>query len=276
VVGGLLRRELTALYRGETLPPLTVQYADFAVWQRTWFQGEVLDRQLAYWRDRLADAPELEMPTDLPRPPIRSSAGARVAFTVPAEVTAGLRTVARTSGATTFMTLFSAYAVLLGQYTGQDDIVAGTPIANRNRAETEDLIGFFVNALVLRLDLSGDPTFAELVGRVRREALAAYAHQDLPFEQLVDALAAERDRSRTPIFQVLFNYNQDDVGGSQASRRRSSGAWRCRRPGCPDRSRSSSTCGSFSTTRAARCPARSSTARRCSRPTPSSGWWPGF
>ncbi len=218
---GLLRHELIALYRafrrGEhPLPPPAVQYADFAVWQRGWFQGEVLERQLAYWQNRLADAPALQMPTDRPRPPVRSSAGARVAFTIPAEVTQGLRTVTRTSGATTFMTLFSAYAVLLGQYTGQDDIVAGTPIANRNRAEIEDLIGFFVNALVLRTDLSGDPTFADLVGRVRREALAAYAHQDLPFEQLVDALVAERDRSRTPIFQVLFNYNQDDVGGSQA------------------------------------------------------------
>ncbi|MEU7876222.1 non-ribosomal peptide synthase/polyketide synthase, partial [Dactylosporangium sp. NPDC049140] len=219
---GLLHRELTALYRAyhegrpSPLPPLGVQYADFAVWQRQWLSGDVLRRQLDFWRERLAGAPALQIPTDRPRPPVRSSAGARVEFTVPPEVTAGLRALARDAGATTFMTLFSVYSVLLAQYSGQDDIVAGTPIANRNRAETEDLIGFFVNALVLRADLSGDPTFAELVGRIRRVALDAYAHQDLPFERLVDALVDERDRSRTPIFQVLFNYNQGDVGGAAA------------------------------------------------------------
>ncbi|MFC6015638.1 amino acid adenylation domain-containing protein, partial [Plantactinospora solaniradicis] len=210
---GLLQRELTALYRGP-LPPLTVQYADFAVWQRQWLTGAVLDRQLDYWRQRLAGAPTLRIPTDRPRPSVRSSAGARVEFTVPSAVTAGLRAVARDAGATTFMTLFSVYTVLLAQYSGQDDIVAGTPIANRNRAEIEELIGFFVNTLVLRTDLSGDPSFAELVGRVKQVALGAYAHQDLPFEQLVDALVDDRDRSRTPIFQVLFNYNQGDVGGA--------------------------------------------------------------
>ncbi|MFC6016164.1 amino acid adenylation domain-containing protein [Plantactinospora solaniradicis] len=220
---GLLRHELTALYQAfhdgqpSPLPPLAVQYVDFAVWQRQWLTGEVAERQLAYWRNRLAGAPVLEIPTDRPRPPVRSSAGARVEFTVPAEVTVGLRALARDSGATTFMVLFSVYTVLLGQYSGQDDIVVGTPIANRNRAEIEDLIGFFVNALVLRTDLSGDPSFTELVGRVRREALAAYAHQDVPFEQLVDALVDERDRSRTPIFQVVFNYNQGDVGGAAPS-----------------------------------------------------------
>ncbi len=125
---------------------------------------------------------------------------------MPDEVAGGLRAVARTAGASMFMTVLGAFGVLLSRYSAQDDIVVGTPIAGRNRAEIEGLIGFFVNTLVLRTDLSGDPTFAELLGRVRATTLAAYAHQDLPFEQLVDALGVERDRSRTPLFQVMFNY----------------------------------------------------------------------
>ncbi|MEV6869113.1 condensation domain-containing protein, partial [Streptosporangium subroseum] len=215
---GVLRRELTALYdafrAGEPSPlsPLAVQYADFAVWQRDWLRGDILEGQLAYWRERLGGAPVLELPTDRPRPAVRSSAGETIRFAVPDEVTALLRAVTRETGATMFMTLLSAFTVLLGKYAGQDDVVVGTPIANRNRAETEDLIGFFVNTLVLRTDLSGDPTFAELVGRVRRESLGAYAHQDVPFEQLVDALAPDRDRSRHPLFQVLFNYYPADGG----------------------------------------------------------------
>ncbi|MEV1173957.1 amino acid adenylation domain-containing protein, partial [Nonomuraea sp. NPDC049784] len=217
---GLLRRELSVLYgafsRGEPspLPPLPVQYADFAVWQRAWLQGEVLEGQLGYWRDRLAGAPVLNLPADRPRPPVRSSAGAVVEFGVDASTVARLRAVTRDAGATMFMTMFSAYVALLSRYCDQDDIVVGTPIANRNREEIEDLIGFFVNTLALRTDLSGDPTFTELIGRVRGEALAAYAHQDLPFEQLVDALETDRDRSRTPVFQVLFNYNRDGEAGA--------------------------------------------------------------
>ncbi|MEV6869076.1 condensation domain-containing protein, partial [Streptosporangium subroseum] len=219
---GVLRRELSALYeafsRGEASPlsPLAVQYGDFAVWQRDWLQGEVLEGQLGYWRERLEGASVLELPTDRPRPAVRTSAGGLVEFTVPEATMAGLRAVTRETGATMFMTLLSAFTVLLGKYAGQDDVVVGTPIANRNRSEIEDLIGFFVNTLVLRTDLSGDPTFAELVGRVRREALGAYAHQDVPFEQLVDALAHDRDRSRHPLFQVLFNYypaEGDSEGG---------------------------------------------------------------
>ena len=210
--GQILRRELVVLYeafgRGEPdpLPPLVVQYADFAVWQRRWLTEEVLAGQLAYWRGRLAGAPVLELPADRPRPPVRSTAGAFTRFAVPAEVVAGLRVVAGDHDATMFMVLFAVYVTLLGRYSGQDDVVAGTPVANRNRAETEDLIGFFVNTVVLRADLSGDPEFTGLLGRVREVALGAYAHQDLPFEQLVDALVTGRDRSRTPLFQVLFNY----------------------------------------------------------------------
>uniref|UniRef100_UPI00366B43EC condensation domain-containing protein n=1 Tax=Plantactinospora solaniradicis TaxID=1723736 RepID=UPI00366B43EC len=213
---GILRRELDMLYaacRDEVdpdLPVLPVQYADFAVWQRQWLTGDVLDGQLDYWRDRLDGVPTLELPTDRPRPAQRSSAGAELEFVVPAEVVDGLRAVARDAGVSMFMTVFAAFNVLLGRYSGQDDIVVGTPIANRNRAEIEGLIGFFVNTLVMRTDLVGDPTFTELLGRVRAETLAAYAHQDVPFEQLVDELGVVRDRSRTPLFQVGFSYVAGD------------------------------------------------------------------
>uniref|UniRef100_UPI00366DD20C condensation domain-containing protein n=1 Tax=Plantactinospora solaniradicis TaxID=1723736 RepID=UPI00366DD20C len=213
---GILRRELDALYAAArdggqpALPVLPVQYADFAVWQRQWLTGDVLDDQLDYWRDRLDAVPTLELPTDRPRPAQRSSAGAVLKFVVPAEVVDGLRVLSRDAGVSMFMTVFAAFNVLLGRYSGQDDIVVGTPIANRNRAEIETLIGFFVNTLVMRTDLSGDPTFTELLGRVRAETLAAYAHQDVPFEQLVDELGVVRDRSRTPLFQVLVNYGTGD------------------------------------------------------------------
>ncbi|MFD3658968.1 condensation domain-containing protein, partial [Streptomyces sp. NPDC058620] len=214
--GRILRRELAALYeafrvgRPDPLPPLPVQYADFAVWQRTWLDGEVLEQQLDYWRANLAGLPQLELPTDRPRPPVRSTEGAATRFTVSAETADALRAVAREGGATMFMTLLAAFDVLLSRYAGSEDVVVGTPVANRNRAETEDLIGLFVNTLVLRTDLSGDPTFGELLGRVRNAALGAYAHQDVPFEQLVDDLVTERDRARSPLFQVFFNYAKED------------------------------------------------------------------
>ncbi|MCW6011061.1 amino acid adenylation domain-containing protein [Micromonospora sp. CPCC 205371] len=210
----ILRRELTALYGGAALPPLPVQYADFAVWQREWLAGEVLDGQLSYWRERLAGLPVLELPTDRPRPAVRSSAGAVVGFEIPVSTVEGLRALSRDSGATMFMTLLAGWSLLLSRYCGTDDVVVGTPVAGRNRAEIEGLIGFFVNTLVMRTDLSGDPAFGELLSRVRRTALDAYAHQDLPFEQLVDALVTKRDRSRSPLFQVLFNYftDEDDHG----------------------------------------------------------------
>ncbi|MFJ1551947.1 amino acid adenylation domain-containing protein, partial [Streptomyces sp. NPDC088246] len=212
----IFQRELMHLYdvlrRGgvPSLPPLPVQYADFAVWQRQRLTGEVLDAQRAYWREQLAGAPTLELPTDRPRPAVWSPVGATTRFEVPEPTMAALRAVSREHGTTMFMTLLAAFNVLLGRYAGSDDVVVGTPVANRNRAETEDLIGFFVNTLVMRTDLSGDPTFEELLGRVRKMALDAYAHQDLPFEQLVDELVTERDRSRSPLFQVLFNYFTGD------------------------------------------------------------------
>ncbi|MEU7876564.1 condensation domain-containing protein, partial [Dactylosporangium sp. NPDC049140] len=206
----ILRHELDALYQGLDLAPLPVQYADFAVWQRRWLTGEILRDQLEYWRARLDGAPALNLPTDRPRPAIRSSAGAAIEFAIPADTVAGLRALSRAAGVSMFMTVYAAFSVILGRYAGQDDVVVGTPIANRNRSEIEGLIGFFVNTLVLRADLSGDPTFAELLGRVRGETLAAYAHQDLPFEQLVDQLGVHRERSRSPLFQVLFNYAAAD------------------------------------------------------------------
>ncbi|MFJ6574310.1 amino acid adenylation domain-containing protein, partial [Streptomyces sp. NPDC091292] len=212
----IMRRELVALYEafraGEPspLPPLAVQYADFAAWQRQWLDGDVLERQLAYWRQQLAAAPVLDLPTDRPRPPVRSTEGAMAPFTVSAETAEALRALSRTHGTTMFMTLLAAFNVLLGRYTNSDDVVVGTPVANRNRAETEDLIGFFVNTLVLRGDLSGNPSFSELLGRVRETALGAYAHQDVPFEQLVDELVTERDRSRSPLFQVFFSYGSGE------------------------------------------------------------------
>jgi len=208
---GVLVRELVALYaasragREHGLERLAVQYADFAVWQREWLSGAVLEGQLSYWRKQLAGAPPLlELPTDYPRPAVQSHRGAAVPFAVPMDQTAGLKELSRRSGVTLFMTLLAAFEVLLLHYTGQTDLVVGTNIANRNRAETENLIGFFVNNLVLRTDLSGNPGFRELLDRVRNVCLGAYLHQDMPFDKLVEELRPERMLSHNPLFQVMF------------------------------------------------------------------------
>ncbi|HYH81345.1 MAG TPA: amino acid adenylation domain-containing protein, partial [Longimicrobium sp.] len=207
----LLVREVAALYgawvRGEDarLPDLPVQYADYAVWQRRWLEGEVLDRQLAYWKARLAGAPAvLELPTDRPRAAVTSARGGLAPFTLPGDMAAGLRALSRREGTTLFMTALAGVAALLARYGGEPDVVVGTPIANRSRAETEGLIGFFLNTLALRIDLSGDPTVRELLGRVRETALGAFAHQDLPFERMVGELGVERSLGHTPLFQALF------------------------------------------------------------------------
>ncbi|HEX5706031.1 MAG TPA: amino acid adenylation domain-containing protein [Pyrinomonadaceae bacterium] len=207
----ILVSEVAQLYdafaRGAASPlrELPIQYADFAVWQRGHLKGAVLEEQLAYWRAQLAGAPPvLELPTDRPRPAVQTFRGAKYQFKLPAELTAKLKSLARSEGATVYMTLLAAFQVLLARYSGQEDIVVGSPIANRNRAETEGLIGFFVNTLVMRADLSDNPTFTELLGRVRETALGAYAHQDLPFEKLVEELQPERNTARAPIFQVMF------------------------------------------------------------------------
>ncbi|HEV2638195.1 MAG TPA: amino acid adenylation domain-containing protein [Actinocrinis sp.] len=208
---GVLSRELTALYAAavtgaaDPLPALPIQYADFAAWQREWLSGEVYGQQVGYWRERLAGIEALELPTDRKRPAERSGKGDAVRFTVSAEVAERARAVAGGNGASLFMVLFAAFQLLLSKYSGQQDIAVGTPIAGRTRAEVEGLVGFFVNTLVMRTDLSQDPTFLELLGRVKETALGAYDHQDLPFERLVEELAPERDLARNPLFQTMFS-----------------------------------------------------------------------
>jgi amino acid adenylation domain-containing protein len=207
----VLFRELSALYAASstgklaTLPELPIQYADFAAWQREWLQGEVLKEQLSYWKKQLAGSPaRLELPTDRARPAVQSFHGARQAMALPQALTNGLKALSRQEGVTLFMTLLAAFQTLLHRHTGQEDIIVGSPIAGRNRAEIEGLIGFFVNTLVLRTDFSGDPSFRELLGRVRKVALDAYGHQDVPFEKLVEDLHPQRNFSHSPLFQVFF------------------------------------------------------------------------
>src|SRR5215213_11658900 len=188
---GVLTRELGTLYdafrRGAENPlrPLPIQYADYALWQRKWVDGEVLRQQAEYWKAALSGAPELlELPTDRPRPARQDHAGGLVGIDLGEELTAGLKALCQRHGTTPFMTLLAAWAALLARLSGQDDVVVGTPSANRGRAEIEGLIGFFVNTLALRVDLSGSPTVAELLGRVKARALEAQHHQDIPFEQI--------------------------------------------------------------------------------------------
>jgi amino acid adenylation domain-containing protein/non-ribosomal peptide synthase protein (TIGR01720 family) len=208
---GIFVRELAMLYMAfaagqpDPLPALPIQYVDFAIWQRQWLTAEVRNAQLAYWRDQLDALPVLELPLDRLRPAIQTFRGAWLSLTLPWSLTAALKELSRREEATLFMTLLAAFDVLLARYSGQDDIAVGTPITGRNRVLTEGLIGFFANVLVLRADLSGDPSFRELLRRVRGVCLQAYTHQDLPFEQLVRELQPTRDLSRTPLFQVLLN-----------------------------------------------------------------------
>ena len=213
---GVLFQELSVLYEAfstdspSPLPEPTLQYADFAHWQRQWLQGEILEQQLSYWKQRLGDTlPVLELPSDRPRPTKQTSRGATHSLTLPSSLSESLKALSRQEGVTLFMTLLAAFQTLLYRYTGQDDIVVGAPIVGRNRAEVERLIGFFVNTVVLRTNLAGNPSFRELLGRVREVALGAYAHQELPFEKLVEELQPERDLSHTPLFQVMFQLSND-------------------------------------------------------------------
>jgi amino acid adenylation domain-containing protein len=217
---GVLTREVSELYaafaenREPALPPLPVQYADYAAWQREWMSGEALDAQLAWWRGRLEGAPPLlELPTDRPRPARPDGRGAARRVVLPAEVSDRLRAWARARGATPFMALLAGWQALLARWSGADDVVVGTPVAGRGRTEVEGLIGFFVNTLVLRARVPGDETFGGLLGRVREEVLGGFAHQELPFERLVEALAPEREPAHTPVFQVMFALQTADPGG---------------------------------------------------------------
>jgi acyl transferase domain-containing protein len=203
-------RELVTLYSAytagqpATLPALPLQYADYAIWQRALLQGAFLEAQLAYWRRTLADLPELHLPLDRPPPQVATSQGASHAFFLPLELRSALTGLGRSQGATLFMTLLAVFLVLLHYNTHAEDLVIGTDVANRTRGAIEGLIGFFVNQLVIRADLAGDPTFPELLERVRDRVLAASAHQDLPFDKLVEALNPQRDPGRHPLFQVKF------------------------------------------------------------------------
>ena len=207
----ILCREMQALYEAFAsgvsmpLPALPIQYADFAVWQREHLQGAVLDQQLSYWRKQLANVSSvLELPSDRPRQEIASFRGARVTFQWSKELTQQLKTLSQREGVTLFMVLLAAFDALLYRYSGQADIAVGTAIANRNREETEGLIGFFVNMLVMRTDVSGNPTFLELLQRVKQLTLAAYQHQDVPFEQIIEMLQPQRSLNRAPLYQIEF------------------------------------------------------------------------
>jgi amino acid adenylation domain-containing protein len=215
---GILFRELSTLYqdavqrRPFSLPELPVQYADYSIWQRKWLKEKELGRLLKYWKQQLQDLPTLNLPTDRPRPLVQSFRGAQIEILIPARTVHALNAVARDTEATPFMVLLTVFFILLQRYTGQDDLVVGVPIANRNRIELEGVIGFFANSLVLRANLSGNPSFREALGRVRKMALDAYSYPDLPFSRLVAELRPEQDLSRNPLFQASFQLLSSDSG----------------------------------------------------------------
>ncbi|HSF43384.1 MAG TPA: amino acid adenylation domain-containing protein, partial [Thermoanaerobaculia bacterium] len=219
---GLLARDIAAFYRDlaagrpSSLPDLPIQYADFAAWQRRWLQGEALEAELGHWRDRLRGAPALlELPIDRPRPAVPSRRGRAISFALPAGLAAAVRDLGRAETATPFMVLLAAFQVLLGRFSGQDDVSVGAPIAGRTRVEVEGLVGFFVNTLVLRTDLAGNPTFRDLLARVRETSLDAHLHQDVPFEKLVEELEPQRSLSRAPLFQVMLAYQNLPEPGAE-------------------------------------------------------------
>ncbi|MEO3715964.1 condensation domain-containing protein, partial [Roseateles flavus] len=208
---GVLMKELAEIYaalsegRAHGLPSLSVQYPDFSVWQRNWLQGDALERQIGFWRSYLKDAPALlELPGDHPRPAVKSHDGGFMPITLSSELTQNLRSLAKRHGVTLFMTLLAAWAALLSRLSGQQDVVIGTPVANRNRVELEPLIGFFANTLALRVHVEPQMTLAGWMEQVKDAVLQAYAHQDLPFEQVVEVLKPVRSLGHTPVFQVMF------------------------------------------------------------------------
>lgn len=221
---GILVQEIATLYDAfsqgiiPSLSPLPIQYADFAEWQRNWLQGEVLETQLTYWKEQLGGTlPVTTIPAYRPRPATQSYRGKSKTQVVRTSLLDGLKALSQREGITLFMTLLSAFQTLLHRYTGQDDIIVGSPIANRQQQETEGLIGFFVNTVVLRSDLSGNPTFRELLARVREVAMGAFAHQDLPFDRLVEELHVPRDLSFNPLFQVMFVFQNASMESVQTS-----------------------------------------------------------
>jgi hypothetical protein len=208
---GVFLQELSELYEAfsagkpSPLPELAIQYADYSAWQRQWFQGEVLDKQLAYWREQLRGAPPvIQLPADRPRPSVQSFQGAYESVSLPENLLEPLKKLGQEEGVTLFMTLLAGFQALLSRHSGQEQIVIGTDLANRGSIETEKLIGFFINLLPLRTNLSGNPPFRELLGRVREVALGAYAHQDMPFDKLVEELQPDRSLSHNPLVQALF------------------------------------------------------------------------
>src|SRR5262249_43730112 len=206
----ILYRELSALYgafcdrQASPLATLEVQYGDYAVWQRNWLQGEVLEEQIGYWRKQLEGIEPLELPVDYVRPAILSQRGASIGMWLPAATAQGLAELSRRKGVTLFMAVLASWQALLSRYSGQRDIAIGSAVANRNRVETEKLIGFFVNTLVLRARVERQLSFSELLEQVRETVLASYEHQDVPFERVVEELAPERDLGRNPLFQVML------------------------------------------------------------------------
>ena len=220
---GVLLRELTALYAAfsqgqpSPLPPLSIQYADFAVWQRQYLQGERFERQLNYWKTQLAGAPDLlQLPTDRPRPPQQSFRGDMVTLTIDADLTQRLRSLSQAHDTTLYMTLLAAFQILMGRYSGQSDLVVGSPIANRNYAQLEPLIGFFVNTLALRADLGAidghPPSFLDVLAQMQALTRTAYDHQDLPFERLVEELQPARNLNYNPLVQVMFALQNAPMG----------------------------------------------------------------
>ncbi|WP_163871108.1 non-ribosomal peptide synthetase/type I polyketide synthase, partial [Myxococcus eversor] len=207
----VLAREMSVLYAcfsagiPNPLPELPVQYADYAVWQREWLEGAILDGQIRWWKDQLVGVPALELPVDRPRPAVQSYEGGSLRFVLSREVTEPLLALGRKEGATSFMVMLALYQALLGRHAGQDDFAVGIPIAGRTQPETEGLIGCFVNTLAMRSQLEGAPTFRELLGRVKKQSLGAFSRQDAPFERLIEVLQTPRDQSRTPVFQVVLN-----------------------------------------------------------------------
>jgi Non-ribosomal peptide synthetase modules and related proteins len=214
--GGVLARDLGELYtarceeREARLPALPIQYADYAVWSRKCLEGGDMEKKLAYWQRKLSGYGDLDFPTDFVRPSVRSSEGRRLRFIIDEEVTGRLKTLGSSHGATLYMVMLSLFSLMLARYTCKDDVMAGMPLAGRDREETQELIGFFVNTLPLRLDLSENPSFRDLLERIKKTCLDAYAHQDVPLEYLVEMLKVERDSSRTPLFQVVCVQNAPD------------------------------------------------------------------